>query len=245
MHISFLDLLLLSLPRVVASPPSADLFEGFRIPESDPSSTLAVTTIYSPNSSLSYCSSSLLPFRLSTSRFLLFSVPQPISPTITQLTTTSTPPASTDLPLQTLNPSEAHSRDTNPKRMFADPSAAPQHQYSQYQYNAPASSHPSHPHHASDPNTNPFVLYSRSLHDYTLRLWTESRRIAEEKAAMKAMRRAEDERMQRERRALAMAQAQVQAQAQAEAQAQALAQAQLQQLQMQMQSSSQSQGQSS
>ncbi|KAM5531890.1 hypothetical protein V8D89_014444 [Ganoderma adspersum] len=34
--------------------------------------------------------------------------------------------------------------------------------------------------------TDPFVTYSRSLHDYTLRLWTESRRIAEEKARGKA-----------------------------------------------------------
>jgi hypothetical protein len=29
--------------------------------------------------------------------------------------------------------------------------------------------------------TDPFVLYTRSLHDYTLRLWTETRRIAEER----------------------------------------------------------------
>ncbi|KAI1793971.1 hypothetical protein LXA43DRAFT_185091 [Ganoderma leucocontextum] len=34
--------------------------------------------------------------------------------------------------------------------------------------------------------TDPFVKYARSLHDYTLRLWTESRRIAEEKARLKA-----------------------------------------------------------
>ncbi len=34
--------------------------------------------------------------------------------------------------------------------------------------------------------TDPLVLYARSLHDYTLRLWTESRRIAEEKARSKA-----------------------------------------------------------
>ena len=33
---------------------------------------------------------------------------------------------------------------------------------------------------------DPFILYARSLHDYTLRLWTESRRIAEEKARLKA-----------------------------------------------------------
>lgn len=28
---------------------------------------------------------------------------------------------------------------------------------------------------------NPFELYARSLHDYTLRLWSESRRLAEER----------------------------------------------------------------
>ena len=33
---------------------------------------------------------------------------------------------------------------------------------------------------------DPFVTYARSLHDYTLRLWTESRRIAEEKNRLKA-----------------------------------------------------------
>ncbi|KAI0830738.1 hypothetical protein BC628DRAFT_897530 [Trametes gibbosa] len=35
-------------------------------------------------------------------------------------------------------------------------------------------------------DTDPFVLYARSLHDYTLGLWTESRRVAEEKARNKA-----------------------------------------------------------
>ena len=35
-------------------------------------------------------------------------------------------------------------------------------------------------------DSDPFVLYARSLHDYTLRLWTESRRIAEEKARIRA-----------------------------------------------------------
>ncbi|KZT30912.1 hypothetical protein NEOLEDRAFT_1032005, partial [Neolentinus lepideus HHB14362 ss-1] len=35
----------------------------------------------------------------------------------------------------------------------------------------------------------PLALYSRSLHDYTLRLWTESRRVAEEKSRQKAQRR--------------------------------------------------------
>ncbi|KAL7285227.1 hypothetical protein PYCCODRAFT_1434448 [Trametes coccinea BRFM310] len=49
---------------------------------------------------------------------------------------------------------------------------------------------------SSSPTTNtttqrageadPFIQYARSLHDYTLRLWTESRRIAEEKARLKA-----------------------------------------------------------
>ncbi|KII93955.1 hypothetical protein PLICRDRAFT_695029 [Plicaturopsis crispa FD-325 SS-3] len=39
---------------------------------------------------------------------------------------------------------------------------------------------------------DPFVVYSRSLHDYTLRLWTESRRLAEEKARAKAAKREED-----------------------------------------------------
>jgi len=42
---------------------------------------------------------------------------------------------------------------------------------------------------------NPLVSYTRSLHDYTLRLWTESRRLAEEKALQKAaIRRQEEER---------------------------------------------------
>ncbi|KAI6047841.1 hypothetical protein EDC04DRAFT_2555826 [Pisolithus marmoratus] len=37
----------------------------------------------------------------------------------------------------------------------------------------------------SDLHKDPFVSYSRSIHDYTLRLWTESRRVAEEKARNK------------------------------------------------------------
>ena len=41
-------------------------------------------------------------------------------------------------------------------------------------------------HHQQAAEADPFVLYARSLHDYTLRLWTESRRIAEEKARLKA-----------------------------------------------------------
>ncbi|KAF9074955.1 hypothetical protein BDP27DRAFT_1316240 [Rhodocollybia butyracea] len=31
-------------------------------------------------------------------------------------------------------------------------------------------------------DTNAFILYSRSVHDYTLRLWAESRKLAEENA---------------------------------------------------------------
>ncbi|CAL1693977.1 unnamed protein product [Somion occarium] len=70
--------------------------------------------------------------------------------------------------------------------MLADPSTA-QHPHQQY----PQYHHP-------QPEVNPFVLYSRSLHDYTLRLWTESRRIAEEKIKVAAARRQEEERRQRE-----------------------------------------------
>ncbi|KAL4069810.1 hypothetical protein V8B97DRAFT_637076 [Scleroderma yunnanense] len=39
---------------------------------------------------------------------------------------------------------------------------------------------------------DPFVSYSRALHDYTLGLWTESRRVAEEKARNKTTRRDEE-----------------------------------------------------
>jgi len=42
-------------------------------------------------------------------------------------------------------------------------------------------------------NPDPFVTYSRSLHDYTLKLWTESRRLAEEKTLAKAAKNAENE----------------------------------------------------
>lgn len=48
----------------------------------------------------------------------------------------------------------------------------------------PAAGVPSDHQHVGD--TDPFVVYARSLHDYTLHLWTESRRIAEEKARLKA-----------------------------------------------------------
>ena len=34
--------------------------------------------------------------------------------------------------------------------------------------------------HSDQPDIDPFVLYAQSLHDYTLRLWTESRRKAEQ-----------------------------------------------------------------
>ena len=33
----------------------------------------------------------------------------------------------------------------------------------------------------TDDKTDPFVLYARSLHDYTLGLWTETRRLTEER----------------------------------------------------------------
>ena len=33
----------------------------------------------------------------------------------------------------------------------------------------------------TDDNSDPFALYARSLHDYTLGLWTETRRLAEER----------------------------------------------------------------
>ena len=36
-------------------------------------------------------------------------------------------------------------------------------------------------------NTDPLVLYARSLHEYTLRLWTETRRIAEERRRAKQL----------------------------------------------------------
>ncbi|KZT02506.1 uncharacterized protein LAESUDRAFT_730263 [Laetiporus sulphureus 93-53] len=46
---------------------------------------------------------------------------------------------------------------------------------------------------------DPFILYAQSLHNYTLQLWTESRRIAEEKRRDRAgelagARRREEER---------------------------------------------------
>ncbi|KAL4241710.1 hypothetical protein ABKN59_000708 [Abortiporus biennis] len=39
---------------------------------------------------------------------------------------------------------------------------------------------------------DPFVMYSKSLHDYTLRLWTESRRMAEDKARQRAAAKKEE-----------------------------------------------------
>lgn len=50
----------------------------------------------------------------------------------------------------------------------------------------------------SSTRNDPFVSYSQSLHDYTLRLWTESRRIAEEKARFRAARKEEASRRRRE-----------------------------------------------
>lgn len=42
----------------------------------------------------------------------------------------------------------------------------------------------------SEPLASPdsLALYSKALHDYTLRLWTESRRVAEEKAQQRQRR---------------------------------------------------------
>ncbi|CCL98102.1 uncharacterized protein FIBRA_00096 [Fibroporia radiculosa] len=42
------------------------------------------------------------------------------------------------------------------------------------------------PSRTDESDIDPFILYAQSLHDYTLRLWTESRRIAEEKARARA-----------------------------------------------------------
>ncbi|KAF8560147.1 hypothetical protein OG21DRAFT_1502488 [Imleria badia] len=50
----------------------------------------------------------------------------------------------------------------------------------------------------SSTRDDPIVSYSQSLHDYTLRLWTESRRIAEEKARSRAARKEEASRRRRE-----------------------------------------------
>ncbi|KAG8219616.1 hypothetical protein J3R82DRAFT_570, partial [Butyriboletus roseoflavus] len=46
--------------------------------------------------------------------------------------------------------------------------------------------------------SDPFVSYSQALHDYTLHLWTESRRIAEEKARSRSARKEEPSRRRRE-----------------------------------------------
>lgn len=42
------------------------------------------------------------------------------------------------------------------------------------------------PSRTDQPDIDPFIVYAQSLHDYTLRLWTESRRIAEDKARARA-----------------------------------------------------------
>ncbi|KIJ65062.1 hypothetical protein HYDPIDRAFT_110958 [Hydnomerulius pinastri MD-312] len=47
-------------------------------------------------------------------------------------------------------------------------------------------------------DNDPFLSYSQALHDYTLKLWTESRRIAEEKARGRAARKEEVSRRWRE-----------------------------------------------
>ena len=38
--------------------------------------------------------------------------------------------------------------------------------------------------------SDPFVAYARSLHDYTLKLWTESIRLSEEKSRGRAIAKA-------------------------------------------------------
>ncbi|KAG1908344.1 uncharacterized protein F5891DRAFT_937906, partial [Suillus fuscotomentosus] len=43
---------------------------------------------------------------------------------------------------------------------------------------------------------DPLISYSKTLHDYTLELWTESRRVAEEKARRKLARTEEEARKQ-------------------------------------------------
>ncbi|KAG1825682.1 uncharacterized protein BJ212DRAFT_1258367, partial [Suillus subaureus] len=43
---------------------------------------------------------------------------------------------------------------------------------------------------------DPLRLYSKTLHDYTLELWTESRRVAEEKAKRKLVAMEEEARKQ-------------------------------------------------
>ncbi|TFY81363.1 hypothetical protein EWM64_g2647 [Hericium alpestre] len=43
------------------------------------------------------------------------------------------------------------------------------------------------------PQLDPLALYSKSLHDYTLQLWTESRRLAEEKVRAKAAKKQEED----------------------------------------------------
>lgn len=40
--------------------------------------------------------------------------------------------------------------------------------------------------HPSHHDTDPFVVYSRSLHDYTLKLWTESIRMSEARSRGRA-----------------------------------------------------------
>ncbi len=57
-----------------------------------------------------------------------------------------------------------------------------------------------------DYDNDPVIQYSRDLYAYTLRLWTESRRVAEEKARAKATDKKEEE---ERRRVLLQAQAKV------------------------------------
>ncbi|KAF8140479.1 hypothetical protein EV363DRAFT_1207104 [Boletus edulis] len=51
---------------------------------------------------------------------------------------------------------------------------------------------------SSNARNDPIVSYSQALHDYTLHLWTESRRMAEEKARCRAARKEDAARRRKE-----------------------------------------------
>ena len=50
---------------------------------------------------------------------------------------------------------------------------------------------PPHTTHPDPASVDPFVLYARSLHDYTLRLWMDSRRQTEERVRARSARAAQ------------------------------------------------------
>ncbi|EDR15249.1 uncharacterized protein LACBIDRAFT_301282 [Laccaria bicolor S238N-H82] len=45
---------------------------------------------------------------------------------------------------------------------------------------------------------DPIILYSRSLHEYTLRLWTESRRVAEQNSSKRREAKVSEEEAEKE-----------------------------------------------